>query len=480
MREDPSLSVSVLEQQLAEKYLDHYIRQAWHVVEPKEILCWNWHIDALNEHLIAVKEGQIKNLLINEPPRHMKSLQTSVFFPTWIWINDPSFRFLFSSYAQELSTRDSLKRRRLIQSNWYQERWSHKYLFVGDQNRKTRFENDLTGYQIATSVEGLGTGEGGDGIIVDDPHNVKQAESEVKREAVLTWWDEVMSTRLNNPKTGWKIIIMQRIHENDLSGHVLKDGGYEHLCLPARYELENRSTTSLHFMDPRTKEDEPLWKSRFDEPELKALEKEMSRRGPYAVAGQLQQRPTPRTGGMFETEKMEIIETLPHPNAVLRTYRYWDKAGTQDGGKRTAGVKMSILKDKETVIIEDVVKGQWSSGPREKNIKQTAMLDGKGVKIFVEQEPGSGGKESAENTGKKTLAGFASEADKVSDSKEARAEPYSSAVYWGNVKVLKADWTKEFIDEHKTFPLGTYRDQIDAASGAYNKLTDFDKVAGTW
>lgn len=479
LNKNPELGLFCLEQVQAQTYLDSYIKQAWHVVEPKERLDWGWHLDALTEHLTALWNGQIKNLLINEPPRHMKSLGCSVFFPTWGWIDDPAFRFLFCSYSQVLSTRDSLKRRRLINSPWYKERWGHKYIFVGDQNQKMRFENDWTGYQIATSVEGVGTGEGGDGIINDDPHNVLESESQAKREKVLVHWDEVMSTRLNNPKTGWKLIIMQRCHEEDLSGHVLESGDYEYFCLPARYEMENRSKTSLHFVDPRTYEGEPLWKERYDDVELTILEKEMSRKSPYAVAGQLQQRPSPRGGGLFETENFIIIDSLPHENSIRAKVRYWDKAGTQGGGKRTSGCLMFLLKDNETIIIADVIKGQWGAGPREKRINQTAKLDGVGVKMYVEQEPGSGGKESAENTVKKNI-GFNVEVDKVTGAKDVRAEPYAVAVQWGNVKVLKAPWTKEFIDEHESFPMGRFSDQVDSASGAFNKITIPLKEAGVW
>ena len=220
----------------AEAHLGDFIRQAWHVLEPATPYIHGWHIDAMCEHLEAVTRGWIRNLLINVPPRHMKSLAVSVFWPCWEWTQHPERRWLYASYAQSLSIRDSLKCRRLIESDWYQAHWGQVFQLRGDQNQKMRWENDKTGYRLASSVGGSLTGEGGDRLVADDPHNIQQRESDTIREGVLQWWDEVMSTRLNDPKTGAKVLVMQRLHERDLSGHVLEQGGWEHLCLPAEYE----------------------------------------------------------------------------------------------------------------------------------------------------------------------------------------------------------------------------------------------------
>jgi len=219
-----------------EPSLYEFVRQAWHVLEPSTEYVDGWHIRTMCEHLEAVSDGRIRDLLINVPPRHMKSLTASVFWPCWVWTKNPERRWLYCSYAQRLATRDSLKCRRLITSPWYQRNWGHVFRLMGDQNEKARFENDRTGYRLATSVHGSNTGEGADIIVCDDPHNIRERESEVKREAVLMWWDEVMSTRLNNPQTGARVIVMQRLHERDLSGHVIEKGGWDHLCLPARFE----------------------------------------------------------------------------------------------------------------------------------------------------------------------------------------------------------------------------------------------------
>ena len=196
----PSL-LAEIDQEQATRSLREFVRQAWPIIEPSTPFVPGWHIDAIIEHLEAITLGHIRNLLINVPPRHMKSLLVSVFWPAWEWIRWPERRLLYSSYAAQLSIRDSVKCRRLIESPWYQERWGDRFALTGDQNTKGRFENDRSGYRLSTSVGGAATGEGGDRIVCDDPHNVQEAESDSVRKGTLDWWDVVMSTRVNDPRT---------------------------------------------------------------------------------------------------------------------------------------------------------------------------------------------------------------------------------------------------------------------------------------
>lgn len=287
--------------ELAKRSLAEYIRQAWHIVEPANPYIHGWHIDAICDHLEAATRGEIRNLIINIPPRHAKSLLCCVFWQTWVWTTRPATRWLFSSYGENLAIRDSLKCRRIIAHPWYQRNFGDMFNLTGDQNQKTRFDNDKTGYRIATSVGGMGTGEGGDFIVVDDPLKQADAHSLPARESVIDWWDNTMSTRGNNPDKVVKVVIMQRLHEQDLTGHLLEkmktDGEhYEHLCLPARYETSVR-VTSIGWRDPRTEPGQLLWPDRFTPDALARLESSMSR---YAVAGQLQQRPSPDAGGIFK------------------------------------------------------------------------------------------------------------------------------------------------------------------------------------
>jgi len=454
-----------IEREYCERRLANFVRQAWHVLEPGTTYVHNWHIDLICEHLEAITRGEIRNLLINVPPRHMKSLLVSVLWPAWAWARKPEMRWLFASYAQSLATRDAVKMRRVIMSPWYQGLWGHLYALTTDQNAKTRFENDRTGYRLATSVGAVATGEGGDVVAVDDPHSASQARSDVERENALTWWDETMSTRLNNPRAGAKVVIMQRLHERDLSGHVLEQGGYEHLCLPAEYEPDRACVTSVG-VDPRTHSGEPLWPERMS---LESLAAQRTAIGDVGYAGQFQQRPAPRGGGMFPVERFQVTPHRPAPGAIKASVRFWDKAGsTTKDAAYTAGVLMHLLTD-GSYVVSDVVRGQWSALEREQRIKQTADADGRAVTVWVEQEPGSGGKESAEAT-IRTLAGYRVYADRVTGSKEMRAEPYAAQVEAGNVTLVQGDWNRPFIQEHETFPAGSYKDQVDAAAGAFTKL----------
>jgi len=300
--------------------LYEFVKQSWYVVEPGIPFIASWHIEAICEHLEAVSAGDIQRLLINIPPRHSKSTIVSVMWPAWEWLTDPAQKFLCASYSGNLSTRDNLKTRRLLQSPWYQERWGHMFSFAGDQNAKQRFENDKTGYRLATSVGGTATGEGGSRLILDDPHGAQAAQSEAMRESDLEWFDMVWSTRLNNPKTDAMVTVMQRLHERDISGHILDDiKGWEHICIPAEWDGKVRKT-SLGVYDPRQKKGELICPERFGEKEITTLKQLL---GTYGTAGQLQQDPTPSEGGILKTNHFKLwpaTSGLPPFEYILQSY----------------------------------------------------------------------------------------------------------------------------------------------------------------
>lgn len=294
---DLPLTEAAIDAVLYARSFRDFIPAAWPQIEPKPLI-WNWHLDALAEHLQAVSEGQIKKLLVNVPPGTSKSLVTAGLWPAWEWNHRPEGRWFFASYDQQLSTRDSIKTRNLILSAWYRERWAHVFKLAGDQNLKTRFDNDKKGYRLATSVRGHGIGEHPDRIVIDDPHDPEGAESELERKATLDWWDGTLGTRGAAANVDVRtVIIMQRLNENDLSGHVLKEMGWTHLCLPMRYEPGRQKKTVLGFTDPRKKPGELLAPEQYPEETLQAIE---MRLGPYRVAGQMQQRPTPAGGGIVK------------------------------------------------------------------------------------------------------------------------------------------------------------------------------------
>ena len=465
MAEKSSLPVDqwhVILREHCQRSLANFVREAWPVVDPSDYI-HGWHIDAIAEHLEAVSRGEIKRLYIAVPPGTMKSLLTSVFWPCWEWTWKPSTRVLATSHTERLTLRDNSKSRRIIQSEWYQSLWPTN--IKADQNAKAKFENDSMGFREAMPFTSL-TGSRGDRVIIDDPISADNSNSAVSRNAAITTFRESVQSRLTDPRKSAIVIIQQRLHERDLIGLVDEMAlDYEKLVLPMEFEPTRRCTTSIGFTDPRTEEGELLFPELFPR---EVVNREKASMGEYAVAGQYQQRPAPRGGGMFPVERFGVVDMPPGDKRIKSSVRYWDKAGSHGKGAYSAGVLMHRLKN-DTYVVADVVRGQWSALERETRIKQTAEMDGKGVTVWVEQEPGSGGKESAQST-VRNLSGLNAHAERVSGDKEKRADPYAAQVQNDNVWLVKAPWNRAFIDEHETFPAGQYKDQVDAAAGAFAKL----------
>jgi predicted phage terminase large subunit-like protein len=460
----------------ARRSLRSFVRHAWHVVEPSTPFVPGWHLDAICEHLEAVTRGELRNVIINVPPRHMKSLAVSVFWPCWEWIAHPERRWLFASYAQPLSTRDSLKCRRLIMSPWYQQNWGDTYELTGDQNAKTRFENDKTGYRIATSVGGIGTGEGGDRVVVDDPHNVKEAESDTVRESTLEWWDQAMSTRGNDPKTVARIIVMQRVHENDLTGHVLakaQEGGqqYDHLVLPARFEPTVQVCAADLQHERRSEPDALLWPERFDETALSALEIDL---GEMGTAGQLQQRPAPAGGAVFKREWWEADASRYHVETPVMVDARWLSLDTafKDGEENdyTACLCLELLTDgrfrvrevwREKLTFPQLVPTIVSAATRWNQ-------DGKLQAVAVEDK-GSG--QSAVQVLRSSAPDWLARRIVATPGKHSKTYRARAASLWcaqGLVLLphpsAEAPWLFQFEEELYKFPTAAHDDQVDAFS----------------
>ncbi len=470
-----------LDKLLCEKSFYEYIKQAWQVVEPDQPFIGNWHIEAMcahGEYLARTPKDErlFDNMIWNVPPGTMKSLTFSVLFPTWVWgpFGWPGSRWMFASYDHTLSTRDSLKRRTILQSDWYQERWGDQVQITGDQNLKIRYHNSAQGWMFATSVNGAGVGEHPDWFCIDDPHNVKQAESDIERQIALDWLDSTMGPR-GVIRGVRRILTMQRLKEGDATDHLMAKKNWIQVVLPMRYEKEDRDgkprmkPTPLGWTDPREEEGELLWPDAFDEKKVSQLEDELR----YHVAGQLQQRPAPREGHFFKVDKIGIMPNFPPMENVAGLIRYWDKAGSAGKGKFSVGLLMARMHSGYFVIF-DVKRGQWSSHERNGIMVATARQDRDNfrgrVRIYVEQEPGSGGKESAEIS-QQMLAGFPIYVDRPTGNKEVRADPLAAQVEAGRVMLVKGDWNGGFLEELRLFPASKYKDQVDAASAPFNILT---------
>lgn len=467
---DPALGLRALERLDCEAGLLGFARHAWPLLEPGRDFVPGWHLEVLSEHLEAVTRGEIPRLLVNVPPGTMKSLTVAVLWPAWEWgpAGRPETRTLAASYAERLSLRDNMKCRRLVASDWYRGHWGRRVRLVGDQNAKGKFENDRTGFRLATSVGGLGTGERGDRFVIDDPHNVQQAESAAVREATLRWFSETVPTRLNDSRSAI-VVVMQRVHERDVSGLILaRELGYEHLLLPMRYEPERRCVTRLGVADRRRRAGELLWPARFPEAAVAALEQAL---GAYAAAGQLQQRPAPRDGGLFRRHWFELVEALP---AGCRAVRGWDLAASRARAGAdpdwTAGVKLARAPD-GIFYLADVVRLRGSGLEVERAILASAQQDGTGVAVSLPRDPGQAGKVQADWL-LRSLAGFTARATPESGDKTMRAAPVAAQAEAGNVKLLRGPWNDAFLEEAALFPNGAHDDQIDALARAFAALLE--------
>lgn len=450
-----------IERALCEQSLADFAKRAWRILEPATPLKWGWALDAICAHLEAVTDGRIPRLLMNVPPGMMKSLLTGVIWPAWEWgpRGMPEMRFLGTSHKEALAVRDSMKCRRLIQSDWYQTLWPTR--LTSDQNAKTKFENDATGFREAMAFTSM-TGSRGDRVILDDPLSADDANSDAALEKADLSFTEALPSRVNN-ETSAIVVIMQRLHQRDTSGIILdRKMPYVHLCLPMRFEADRRCVTPI-FTDPRTYDGELLFPERFGEAQVADLEKTLMA---YATAGQLQQRPTPRGGGMIKREWLPIVKAVP---AGCRWVRAWDLAATDEKTAAwTAGVKMGKTPDGR-YIIADVRRIQGTANAVEQLLKVTASQDGVEVRGSLPQDPGQAGKAQVQYLIKQ-LAGFAYTASPESGDKATRAEPLAAQAEAGNVMLLEGEWNADFIAEAETFPRGKFKDQVDAASRAFAEL----------
>lgn len=448
--------------ELAKRSLREYVHQAWPVIEPGTPLVWGWVVDAICEHLEAVTRGEIKRLVINVPPGTMKSKLTSVLWPTWSWLHKSHYKFLSSSYALSLAERNNVECRRILQSEWYTSNFG--IAISSEEAGKVNFSTDKLGVMRAISVGGATTGYRGDAFIIDDPHDVSKAESDAKRSEAVQWFIESAQTRLNSLRDSSIIVVMQRVHEEDVTATAI-EMGYEHLCVPMRWDESMRKTTSIGWTDPRTKDGELMWEERFPKLELDTLEANM---GAYATAAQMQQQPAPRKGGLFQVDNIRIIDELPDEPFIA--VRAWDLAGSEGKGAYTVGTKLLWGEKSQEFYVADVVRKQLGGGAVRQLIDDVADEDGIATHIVIPRDPGQAGKVQVEDIIAR-LRGYSVKAEAQSGSKELRAEPLASQVEIGKVNVLNRLWTKGWLDELRFFPKSKFKDQVDATASAFNELS---------
>lgn len=439
-----------------------FVVSAWRYVEPGTPFVDGWHIRALCDYLQALAEGRIpsNSLMINVPPRHMKSLLVNVFFPAWVWAGVPFAKFLCFSYAEDLTLRDSMKCRGLIGSRWYQERW---HLAISPrQDTKDKFENVEGGYRYCFGTGGSIAGQGGDYLLIDDPLEISKANSKAERDHVNYVYDNAIATRGNDPRTVRKILIMQRLHDEDLCGHILARGdAWESLILPAEYE-GRRFTSSIGFEDPRQDAGALLWPERFGAAELATMKQTLSEIG---IAGQLQQRPAPLLGAIFKRDWFKA--RVPSMPCVGRFFSWDTAASIEDTAAYTCGIVGELTPDYR-LFIRNVWRDRIEFPQLQYAIEAQAHRFGaKMLKDIIIENKSSGIQaiQSLRQTSKlaEHIVPFTPKGDKI-------ARAYEAAKWCEKGMIILPEpgdqvaWLNDFEDELFTFPNSPFKDQVDALS----------------
>jgi predicted phage terminase large subunit-like protein len=332
----------------------YFVRRAWRQIIPDPII-WNWHLDAVCDHLEAVASGDINRLLINVPPGSSKSTLAGIMFPAWLWgpCGRPQARYIGAAHEQGLAVRDNRMTRELVTSAWYQRLWPLG--IKSDQNEKLYFENAQRGFRQACAVASM-TGRRGDVIVWDDPLSPEKAHSAAHRETATRILTETVPTRLTDPARSAVVVIMQRLHEADPSGYILaNDLGYDHLCIPMEYDPGRNVATSIGWADPRSEPGELLDPVRFP---AEVIERDKRHMGSYAWAGQMQQRPSPAGGGVFKADWWRFADAAPavawrsiYVDTAQKTAEANDYTVFQCWGKTSTG----------QAVLLDMTRGKWEA-----------------------------------------------------------------------------------------------------------------------
>lgn len=460
-----------------------FVKEAWPVIEPGTPLRWNWHMQAMCDHLEAVSRGLIGPWgIINVPPGSSKSTLVAVLWQAWEWgpLGRRHLRYVSTSFEEGNVTRDTRKCRDLMKSEWYQTLWPEVVLV---RSGETSFANGDTGSREGVAFSSI-TGKRGDRVVIDDPHSLKGAESEAERTATIRLFLEGGLNRSNDAMTSAMIVVMQRLHTNDLTGALLaRDLGFWHLMIPMEFEPERRCVTPLvtregkNWADPRSYVGELMDPGRFP----KEAADRQKQAGDYAWAGQYQQRPGPRGGGLFKVQEDwalsreeggRIVESIP-PGG--QTVGGWDFAGSK---RKTSPftVRVKMTRVGGDYFIGHVARRRTDPTELDRMVEDTVVDDGFSTFQSLPQDPGQAGKAQKWALAEK-LAGYEFEITPETGEKQTRAEPFAAQWGAGRVFLLRGDWNETYVDELRGFPTGTYKDQVDASSRAFSRLVGVNREA---
>lgn len=469
----PSLAQLDVER-VKRKGLAEFVRTAWSQVEPKPLV-WNWHLDSKCDALTKVSSGEIRRLIINEPPGFSKSLIVCVFWPVWEWIVRPETKWIFASFDSSLSRRDSNRALMLMQSEWFRERWPHvkpTAAPMGTGTAVTRvavndFHNSRGGFRFSTSVNGRVTGRHADIQVVDDPIkpldalNASVSVSLKALEKVTSWWAHTMPTRMADPINGRRVIIMQRLHERDLAGEMLAQGGWHHLRIPMRYEADNPNP-----WDPRMREGELANLVRFPLEVVDRLEREMG--SAEHVAAQHQQRPSAASGNIFKKDWFQRYDKLPTGFGYF--VQVWDLTFKKEGTSRVCGDLWAQFGSKKYLVDRVVRRMSFTETLEEIKTKCKDPMWKRAHAILIEEK--ANGPAIIDTLRKDpairhSIIGLNGEnMPATSSSKEERASAAAPQYEAKNVYHPNEPWIAEGEANLTSFPRGRADDEVDTTSYA--------------
>lgn len=463
-----------------------FVKQAWPIIDSSAFV-WHWHLEALCLHLEAVARRQIKRFVGNMPPRNGKSNIFAILWPAWVWTWDPTFKFIYLSYSDDLVTEHSVKCRYVIESPWYRDIYKPKWRLAADQNTKHDFMNTAGGRRIASSIKAGVTGRGADAIAIDDSLSAEEAASKAERDRARRVIKQAIGSRFNDARNGVAAMVAQRLHIEDPCAWAIAQG-WEAMVLPSEFDPARKSVThrvyevrnghvemvrEKFWEDPRTEEGELLCPQRQPHEVLAELRKTL---GPLGYAAQHGQSPlaNAEAGKFFQRGWFKFLEQKPAARLVASRVRAWDFAATEKKASGndpdfTVGLLLSRLVD-GTFVIEDVVRGQWSPGDVRKTVKATADLDGEDVEISIPQDPAQAGKDQVHSYAI-LLAGYTVTFKTMSGDKAVRAGPASSQAQAGCIAMVRAPWNEPVLATLEAFPTpGVHDDDVDALAEGINKL----------
>jgi predicted phage terminase large subunit-like protein len=500
------------EQGIRQGGLIAFVRYFWNILEPETPFSDSWVLWSMVEHLEAVTFGDINRLLINVPPGSMKSLLTNVFWPAWEWgpMGKAHLRYVTFSYSATLTERDNNRFTSLITSDEYQALYGSSVEVV--KTGEKRVSNTRKGWKLASSIGGVGTGERGDRVILDDPNNVKEAESETVRSSTIQWFRESMSNRLNDLRTGAIICIMQRVHSDDISGCILSLGlDYCHLCIPMEYDWGRQVgndgepiATHIGWVDPRYVPMAPdecdgtlAWPERFP-PDV--IEQTKQAVGPYAWAGQYQQQPAPRGGGLFKRSWWQLWESadgkFPVFEYILASLdsAYTEREENDPSALTVWGIFRNDQKQRRIMLVSAWRKHLQFSADRSKiergskesiNAWRRRSREHWGLmewvvdtcdrfkvdKLLIEAKASgiSAAQELANRFGQRS---WGVQLCPVSGDKYARALAVQPTFSQLMVYAPERDWSDLVIEEMEVFPKHKYKDLTDSTTQAIKHLRD--------